>query len=78
MQGHSLMGRGLSRDSNLQGTWPLSSGDEGIGARSPQDTQDLWVPHKESEGSLQPCHQPAPAPSGVSHPQLTWWGSRQS
>jgi len=64
------MGRELSRDGSLQGTWPLSPSKEGIGARSQQDPQDLWASHGEPEGSLQPCHQPAPAPGGVSHPQL--------
>ena len=78
MQGHNLTGRGLSRDGDLQGTWPLSSSEEGIGARSQQDTQDPWVSHREPKVSLQPCHQPAPAPGGVSHPQLMRWGSGQS
>lgn len=58
------MGRGLSRNGNCQGTWPLSSSEEGTGDRSQQDTQDLWVLHREPEGCPQPCHQPAPAPSG--------------
>lgn len=51
-----------------------SSSIQGIRARSQQDTQDLWMTNREPELSLQLCHQPSPAPGGVSHPQLMWWG----
>lgn len=55
-----------------------SSSENRTGARSQQDTQDLWVSRRDTEVSLQPCHQPAPAPGGVSQPQLMQWGSGQS